>query len=110
MLGHVPTVRDNPEQERYEVLADDGNVAGYVAYHRRADLIAFVHTEIDPAYEGQGLGSVLVKTVLDEAREQGMAVLPFCPFVRGYIERHEEYVDLEPPEYRETFELRPAAG
>jgi predicted GNAT family acetyltransferase len=105
----MASVRDNPEGERYEIVVD-GNVAGFAQYRRRRDLIGFFHTEIDPAFEGQGLGSQLIRHALDEARAQGLPVLPFCPFVRGYIERHEEYVDLVPPDHRETFDLTPAAG
>ena len=43
--------------------------------------------------------------VLDEAREAGTAVLPFCPFVNGYISRHREYVELVPEEFRTEFGL-----
>ena len=100
----MATVRDDPEQERYEVLVED-RVAGITQYHRRKDLIAFVHTEVDPAFEGQGLGSILVKFALDDARSQGLVVMPFCPFVRGYIARHEDYLDLVPRDRRDAFDL-----
>jgi hypothetical protein len=105
----VASVRDNPEQERYELFVDD-RLAGMAQYRRRKDLIAFVHTEIAEDLEGQGLASVLIGHALDDARAQGLAVLPFCPFVRGYIERHEDYLDLVPPDSRDTFDLTPAAG
>jgi len=100
----VADVRDNPELERFEIHVD-GALAGFTQYRQRRNLIAFVHTEIDPSYEGQGLGSVLVKHALDEARKRELAVLPFCPFVRGYIERHPDYLDLVPAHYREEFDL-----
>jgi predicted GNAT family acetyltransferase len=64
-----------------------------------------VHTEIDPRFEGRGLGGKLVSAALDEARADGQIVLPFCPFVNGYIERHPQYADLVPAEYRERFGL-----
>jgi len=104
-VGVVPTVADNPDEERYEIHDDAGALAGFVQYHRRKDLIAFVHTEIDPAYEGQGMGSELVVAALDDARAQGLTVLPFCPFVRGYIEKHPEYLDLVPEDRRDAFDL-----
>jgi predicted GNAT family acetyltransferase len=97
-------VRDAPERERWEISVD-GALAGFAAYHRRRDLIAFVHTEIDPAYEGRGLGSQLIAGALEGAREAGLHVLPFCPFVRGYIERHPEQLDLVPETYRAQFDL-----
>ena len=95
---------DNAELHRYEIHVD-GELAGFVQYRRRPGLIAFIHTEIDTRFEGQGLGSKLIAGVLDEARAAGIAVLPFCPFVNGYIERHPEYASLVPEEFRSEFNL-----
>jgi predicted GNAT family acetyltransferase len=98
------TVDDNREQRRFEVHAD-GAVAGFTVYESRPGLIAFVHTEIDPRFEGQGLGSKLVAGALDAARGEGQSVLPFCRFVNRYIERHPEYRDLVREADRATFGL-----
>jgi uncharacterized protein len=98
------TVVDNPEEHRFEIR-DGDEVLGFVVYRRRPGLIAFIHTETDPRHEGEGLGSELVRTVLDRVRGEGIAVLPFCPFVNGWIGRHREYVDLVPEHYREHFGL-----
>ena len=97
-------ITDNPEQHRYEIRVDD-ELAGFVQYRRRPGLIAFIHTEIDPRFEGQGIGSELIASVLGSARDSGTAVLPFCPFVNGYIERHPEYASLVPREYWSEFNL-----
>ena len=97
-------VRDNAGAERYE-LTRDGDLAGTIMYRRRPGLLALVHTEVDERFEGLGLGSVLVRGALDDARSRGLVVLPFCPFVNGYIQRHREYTDLVPEAYREEFGL-----
>jgi predicted GNAT family acetyltransferase len=97
-------VDDNRDERRFEVRAD-GELAGFTLYGARPALIAFVHTEIDPRFEGQGMGSKLVVEALDSARGAGQAVLPFCPFVNGYIERHPEYRDLVREADRPTFGL-----
>ena len=97
-------VRDNPGEQRFEVLVD-GTVAGFSKYQLFGADYAFTHTEIDERYEGQGLGSALVRGLLDAMRERGVQVLPYCPFVKSYIERHAEYVDLVPEAQREKFEL-----
>jgi predicted GNAT family acetyltransferase len=102
------SVIDVPERSRFEVRVD-GDVAGYSEYQRRPGLIAFVHTLIDPRFEGRGLGSTLVREALSEARSEGLSVLPFCPFVRGYIAGHLEYLDLVPEGMRAQFDL-PAHG
>lgn len=100
----VAQVRDDAEHDRYEVL-QDGMLAGFAQYRKRGGLIAFVHTEIDPEQGGKGLGTALIEGALDDARAQGLDVLPFCPFVRAYIEKHPDYLDLVPADRRKDFEL-----
>jgi uncharacterized protein len=91
-------VRNNPADYRYEVWAD-GQLAGFSQYVRRPERIAFLHTEMYESYEGLGLGGRLARTALDDARTKGLVVMPFCPFIAGFIERHiEEYGDLVAPE------------
>jgi uncharacterized protein len=97
-------VVDVPDRARFEIRVD-GEVAGFTEYRRRPGAIAFVHTLIEPRYEGRGLGSDLVRAALSEARSQGLSVLPFCPLVRGYIARHTEYLDLVPEDVRANFDL-----
>ena len=95
---------DVPDRSRFEVLVD-GERAGFTEYRRRPGVIAFVHTEIEPRFEGRGLASELAASALATARSGGLAVLPFCPFVRGYIARHPEYTDLVPADLRPEFHL-----
>ena len=91
-------VRRNPGEHRYEVWAD-GELAGYTRYVLRRGRIAFVHTKVYESYEGVGLGGLLARAALDDARAKGLMVMPFCPFIVGYIERHlDRYGDLVAPE------------
>ena len=108
MTESAPKVVDNPEARRFEVLVD-GEVAGFTEYRRTKSSVAFTHTVIEPAFEGRGLGSVLARGALDATREAGLPVLPYCPFIRGYIQRHPAYLDLVPPDRRAQFELAPAS-
>ena len=84
-------IRDAPEASRFEILVD-GRLAGFAAYRRRPEAVAFTHTEIDEEYGGRGLGGKLVGEALARVRAEGLGVLPFCPFVRAYIDRHPEAV------------------
>ena len=93
-----------PDRSRFEIRVE-GEVAGFTEYRRRPQLIAFVHTLIDPRFEGQGHASELVRRALWEARSDGLSVLPFCPFVRAYIARHTEYLELVPEDMRIKFDL-----
>jgi predicted GNAT family acetyltransferase len=97
-------VVDRPEQHRFEIVAD-GQVAGFADYQLRGEEIMFTHTVIEEAYEGKGLGSVLVRHALDSARERGLAVLPLCPFVRSWIARHPDYLPLVPASARAKYKL-----
>lgn len=86
-------VTNNTDKSRYEIFLD-GKQAGFAEYRLREDRTIFVHTEIDRAFEGKGLGSVLAKAALDDVRAAGRSVVPLCPFIKSYIDRHAEYKDL----------------
>ena len=104
-IGAKVEVHDNPYKGRYEIRLD-GRTAGFTAYKSKPNLIAFLHTEVDPSLEGRGLGSRLIGSALDDARERGLEVLPFCPFVNDFINRHhDDYVGLVPERYRQEFGL-----
>jgi predicted GNAT family acetyltransferase/glutaredoxin len=93
-------VVDVPEANRYE-LRLDGRLVGLAAYHRRGDRIAFTHTEVDGSWEGRGLGGRLAATALDDAASKGLEVVPLCPFIAHYIERHPGYETLVAAGYRD---------
>ena len=97
-------IAEQPERKRYEIDVD-GVQAGFVTYRLESGRISFLHAEVDPSVEGQGLGSRLVKFALDDAGARGLEVLPCCPFVKVYIERHEEYRELVPETSRAHFGL-----
>jgi predicted GNAT family acetyltransferase len=86
-------VTDATEARRYEAHID-GCLAGVLAYMRTPDIIALVHTEVDEAYEGRGVGSTLARTALDAAREQGLRVVVICPFIERWMSKHPQYEDL----------------
>ena len=91
----VPAVRvvDNPARRRYEAYVGDAP-AGFVTYVARPGSLVLVHTEIDAAVEGHGVGSRLAAGVLDDIRARGLRVVPRCPFIAAFIGRHPEYADL----------------
>ena len=99
------TVQDNQDLDRYEVF-EDGELAGFSEYTRSDDAIALKHTEVKDKFEGRGIGSALARGVLDAARDDGLAVLPHCPFMAAYIREHpDEYLELVPADRRARFKL-----
>jgi predicted GNAT family acetyltransferase len=104
MSSPEPVIADNPDGQRYEIRVGDA-LAGHAQYRTRPGLIALFHTEVRTRFEGQGLASRLIAFALDDARARQLEVLPFCPFVNAYVQRHREYVDLVPEIYRKNFDL-----
>lgn len=88
----VERVRDNRSEQEFELSV--GGERAVAAYQLEGDTIVFTHTLVPPAIEGRGVGSRLIRAALDSARDQGLRVVPQCPFVRAFIERHPEYRDL----------------
>ena len=86
-------VRDAADASRYEARIDD-QLAGASYYERDGSVTVFLHTEVDPAFEGKGVGGRLVQGALDDVRRQGGRVVARCPFVRAWLERHPDYHDL----------------
>ena len=97
-------VVDNREESRYEVFSGDRR-AGYSRYRLERDTMAILHTDIDDRFQGQGLGSELASHVLEDARERGLGVLPYCPFIQEYIAAHPRQVELVPEGRRAEFGL-----
>lgn len=97
-------VRDNPEQTRYEIRVD-GELAGFAQYERTDGRLIVIHTEIDERHQGRGLAGKLVAAVLDVAREAQLQVRPDCPYVRTYLGKHPEQLDLVAPGDRTRFRL-----
>jgi len=88
------SVEDVPGEERYEARSADGALAGYAAYQLASNLIVMTHTEVDPAFEGQGVATALIRGALDDIRERRIPMLPLCPFVVAFLQRHPDYADL----------------
>lgn len=98
---HIPAERpplvvvDVPERHRYEArLGEDGELAAVLEYSPSELWIALLHTEVQEGFDGQGIGSQLVHRALDDIRSRNLKVIPRCPFVVGWLERHPEQQDV----------------
>jgi predicted GNAT family acetyltransferase len=95
-------VRDNKAESRYEVTAA-GESAGILQYRLRDERVVFTHAEVEPRFEGQGVGSALARHALDDVIAQGKQITPLCPFVVDFLHRHPEYVEHVDEEHRGEF-------
>lgn len=80
----------NDNQHRYEVFYGT-ELAGFTEYEERAGDTVFVHTEIDGAFSGKGLGKVLAKNAIEDVISRGSAIVPRCPFIKAFLDKHSEY-------------------
>jgi uncharacterized protein len=102
----APVLSDNPAASRYELHVGSA-LAGFVEY-RLSELdkvISLVHTEVEPAFRHDHLATQLARFSLDDARERGLAVLPYCPYITSWITKHPDYADLVPGDRRGDFGL-----
>ncbi|MEM9142717.1 MAG: GNAT family N-acetyltransferase [Bacteroidota bacterium] len=83
---------DNTEAKQYEIHVD-GRVPR-IEYIKAQDKIYLTHTEVPKGLEGRGIGSSLVKLVLEDVAKKGLTLVPLCPFVALYLKRHPEWKKL----------------
>ena len=86
-------IADAPERQRYEAHVDDA-LAGVLEYVVRRDRIILVHTEVTPEFEGRGVAAALTRFALDDARQLGRRVIAACPYVKQYLARHPDDLDI----------------
>jgi uncharacterized protein len=89
-----PGVRHEPDRSRFVVDLDGEDQRATSSYQRDGDTMTLTSTHVPGSAEGRGVGSALARAALDHARAGGLRVVPNCPFMASYIERHPEYQDL----------------
>ncbi|MFI5933206.1 GNAT family N-acetyltransferase [Actinoplanes sp. NPDC051494] len=85
------TVTDVPDKERFEARDEQGDLAGVLTYQLSGPIIAYTHTKVEPAFESHGVGSALARAAMEDARSKQRTVVPICPFLSGWLDKHPEY-------------------
>ncbi|MDT5338170.1 MAG: uncharacterized protein QOD90_3675 [Mycobacterium sp.] len=75
-------------------IALDGQTVGLADYVDRDGRRTFPHTEVDRAFRGRGLASILVAEALRATRDEGLRIVPACSMVADYIDKHPEFEDI----------------
>ena len=101
------TVEDDPAGERY-VITVDGKLAGSAYYEADGNRRTFIHTEVDPEFEGHGLGGRLAAAALADVRARGLTAVPLCPFISAWLRRHPDQLDVVEEPYRSQLAARTA--
>lgn len=87
-----PTV--SRKSDRFEITAESGEVAGFTQFVDTDGQRIFFHTEIGEQFGGQGLAGKVVAEALAATRDDGLRIVPVCPFVKKYVQKHDEFADI----------------
>jgi predicted GNAT family acetyltransferase len=90
-LGVEFVIADVPDRERFEARDAAGELAGILTYQVTGPIVAYTHTKVESAYEGEGAGAALARAAMDDARAKGRTVVPICPFLSSWLDKHHEY-------------------
>ena len=97
---HTPSVgeeqverEDGPAKGRYRLVID--GVEAEMGYSRAGEgLIIIDHTDVPGALRGRKVGERLVRQAVEDARRDGIHLIPLCPFAKAQIARHPEWQDV----------------
>ncbi len=81
-------VTHNEAKGQFEIALENGTA--FLQYRRTNEHISLIHTEVPEALRGKGLGSQLVRAALDYAHFNQLKIIPVCPFVKAYLQKHPE--------------------
>ncbi|WP_153803947.1 GNAT family N-acetyltransferase [Nocardia sp. SYP-A9097] len=84
------TVVRNAAQHRYEIWYGN-TLAGFTEYRERDNDTTFIHTEVDKAFGGKGLGSALARQAVEDVIARGRVIVPRCPFIKAWLDKHPDY-------------------
>lgn len=86
---------DHEPANKRLLIQDNGTTAAVMTYVISSpELYIIDHTLVENAYRGQGLGDKLLKAMVEYARENGIKIIPLCPFAKGRFDRISEYADV----------------
>lgn len=89
--GAQTTVTEESDQF---TIAVDGQQVGKAEFAERDGTRVFTHTEVDKEFGGRGLATILIGEALQATRDAGLRIVPECPMVANYVEKHAEFSDM----------------
>lgn len=94
MATHTITVDHAADEQRY-LLRDGTKIIGSIEYSLPNETqVDLTHTNVDEAYSGQGLASKLAEFAITDVQSAGKRIIPTCPYIAKWLERHPEYADI----------------
>jgi hypothetical protein len=95
----------DPDERLFQLVTAEDEVAGYAEYVPTEGALAVMHVVVRPEFGGRGYGTRLAEAAVDEAREQGLGLLPYCSFLLDHVRRRPDAIALVPEQARRRFGL-----
>ena len=96
-MNDVLKITDNTNQQRFETPV--GNEFAFISYRFEHGNLALMHTEVPEQFEGKGIASKLAQFAFEQAKQQHIKVLVYCPYISTWLKRHPEYNELVRKDY-----------
>lgn len=103
-----PAIVNNETGHQFEW--EEGGETAVLTYRLRPGAITFLHTGVPRSLEGRGIAGKLAVAGLTYARDNGLTVVPLCPFVAAYIRKHPEYLDIVREDHRARLSAPPTTS
>jgi predicted GNAT family acetyltransferase len=102
MPDTTPSIAVDDDRAQHRLVVRRDGATAFLDYRLEPGRLILVHTEVPEQFEGQGVGSALVRHAVDRARAEGLTVAPWCPFARGWLRRHPEVAETVAIDWKST--------
>ncbi|WP_405204948.1 GNAT family N-acetyltransferase [Aquimarina sp. LLG6339-5] len=83
------------ENKGFAIARENDKKAGLMSYSiPGSDFIIIDHTEVEPEYNGKGVGKKLLYKIVEMAREKNLKILPLCPFANAMFKKLDDIKDV----------------
>ncbi|WP_130736060.1 GNAT family N-acetyltransferase [Flavobacterium sp. J27] len=83
------------ESKGYSIAKENNKLVGMMTYSIAGEeLIIIDHTEVEPKYNGKGVGRGMLYKIIEMAREKNIKIIPLCPFASSMFKKNEEIRDV----------------
>lgn len=93
-MSDFEIVREDGEKGGRYVVHLDGEEAEMTYSRAGASRIIIDHTGVPDGMRGLKVGLALVKRAVEDARAEGIKIIPLCPFAKATLEKHPEWQDV----------------
>jgi predicted GNAT family acetyltransferase len=98
MAGPRPptiTREDHPTRGRYVARVEGIDAEAELTYSRSSPTVIIAeHTEVPDDFRGQGIGRLLARRMVEDARAEGVKIVALCQFVNAERSKHPDWAEV----------------